>query len=86
MNTFYHKNKEIFLKKQSNIMKMAKKRLWVQAKNRYRELSNKEKNIKREYGRNRSQNMSEKDKQRLKNHQRNYHKAKKLVLVVFFFT
>ena len=36
-----------------------------QARNKYTELSNKEKNIKREYGRNRYQNMSEENKQRL---------------------
>ena len=35
-----------------------------QARNKYKELSNKEKNIKREYGRNRYQNMSEENKQR----------------------
>ena len=33
--------------------------MWKQARNRYRELSNKEKDIKREYGRNRYRNMSE---------------------------
>ena len=37
-----------------------------QARNKYTELSNKEKNIKREYGRNRYQNMSEENKQRLR--------------------
>ena len=35
-----------------------------QARNKYTELSNKEKNIKREYGRNGYQNMSEENKQR----------------------
>ena len=34
------------------------------ARNKYTELSNKEKNIKREYGRNRYQNISEENKQR----------------------
>ena len=38
--------------------------------NKYRELSNEEKNIKREYGRNRYQNMSREDKQRLKVYQK----------------
>ena len=35
----------------------------------------KKKDIKREYGRNRYNNMSEKDKQRLKEYQRNYRRA-----------
>ena len=43
----------------------------------YRELSEEEKNIKRKYGRNRYHNMSEEKKQSLKEHQRNYRKAKK---------
>ena len=47
------------------------------AKNKFRELSEEEKNIKREYGRNRYHNMSEEDKQRLKEYQINYREAKK---------
>ena len=37
-----------------------------QAKNKYREISDEEKDKKREYGRNRYQNMSEKNKEILK--------------------
>ena len=44
---------------------------------KYRELSNEEKNEKREYGTNRYQNMSEEKKQRLKEYPKNYRKAKK---------
>ena len=51
--------------------------LGERAKNKYRELSEEEKNIKREYGRNRYHNMSEEKKQRLKEHQKNYREAKK---------
>ena len=40
--------------------------MWEQAKNKYTELSDKKKNEKREYGRNRYENMSEENKQRLK--------------------
>ena len=36
-----------------------------------------DKDIKREYGKNRYNNMSEEKKQRLKEYQRNYHEAKK---------
>ena len=48
-----------------------------QVENKYRELSDGEKNIKREYGRNRYQNMSEENKQRHKRYQKNHCKAKK---------
>ena len=56
--------------------------------NKYRELSNKEKNIKTEYGRNRCQNMSGENKQRLKEYQKNYRKARKINknFLSFFFT
>ena len=40
--------------------------MWEQAKNKYTELSDKKKNEKREDGRNRYENMSEENKQRLK--------------------
>ena len=48
-----------------------------QAGNKYRELSNEEKNIERTYGRNRYQNMSEENKQRLQEYQKNHCKKKK---------
>ena len=41
-----------------------------QAKNKYRELSGDEKNIKREYGRNGYKNMSEENNRKLKEHQK----------------
>ena len=47
------------------------------AKNKYRELSEEEKNIKREYGRNRYHNMSEESKQRLKEYQKKKHEDRK---------
>ena len=47
------------------------------AKNKYRELSNEQKNIKREYGRNIYKNMSEENQQRLREYQKNYREAKK---------
>ena len=48
------------------------------AKNKYRELSEEEKNIKREYGRNRYHNMSEESKQRLKEYQKKHEDRKHL--------
>ena len=46
------------------------------AKDKYRDLSDEEKNIKGEYGRNRYHNMSEKKKQKLKEYQKNKKKKK----------
>ena len=48
-----------------------------QARDKYRNLSEEEKNKKREYGKNRYHNMSEEKKQRLKEYQKNYREAKK---------
>ena len=48
-----------------------------QAKNKYRNLSEEDKNKKREYGKNRYHNMSEEKKQKLKEYQKNYREAKK---------
>ena len=45
-------------------------------KNKYREVSEEEKNIKREYGK---KNMSEEKKKRLKEYQKNYRETKKRV-------
>ena len=51
---------------------MIKKRLREQARDKYRNLSEEDKNKKREYGRNRYRNMSEEKTQKLKEYQRNY--------------
>ena len=58
-------------------MKITKDELREKVKNKYRELSEEEKDIKREYGRNRYNNMSEEKKQRLKEYQINYCETKK---------
>ena len=60
--TYYQRNKE---------------RLKKQARDKYRNLPEEEKNKKREYGKNRNHNMHEKKKQKLKEYQKNYRKAKK---------
>ena len=46
-------------------------------RNKYREVSDEEKNIKRGYGRNIYHNISEGKKQRLNEYQKNYREAKK---------
>ena len=52
-------------------------RLREQARDKYRNLSEEEKNKKREYGKNRYHNMSEEKKQRLKEYRKNYLEATK---------
>ena len=64
---YYHDNIEVLREK---------------AKNKYRELSEEEKNIKREYGRSRYHNISEEKKQRLKIYQKNYREAKKQLSLI----
>ena len=53
-----------------------KETLREKARDKYRNLSEEEKN-KREYGKNRYRNMSQEKKQRLKEYQKNYREAKK---------
>ena len=60
--TYYQRNKESSKK---------------QARDKYRNLSEEEKNKKREYGKNRYHNISEEKKQKLKEYQKNYREAKK---------
>ena len=47
--------------------------------NKYRSLSEDEKDIKRQYQKVRYHNMSDEEKQRLKDNQKNYREAKKLI-------
>ena len=77
--TAYHEeNREIILNRGNEYYKNNQVRLSEKARNKYWELSDKEKNIKREYGRNRYENTyKENNKQRLKEYQNVYGKAKK---------
>ena len=65
--TYYQKNKETLKK---------------QARDKYRNLSEEEKNKKREYGKNRYHNMSEEMKQRLKNIKKKHYETKRLNVIV----
>ena len=96
-NTYYVRNKErlqekarvcyskMVKKMQQNIMKISRtslqERLQEQARNKYRESSNKEKDT-REYGRNRCRNMLEEDKQKLKECKKWYRNAKCLFFIM----
>ena len=80
--TYYQRNGEVILNRAKYYYKNNKKLLRERerererAKIKYRELSEKGKNIKREYGKKRY-NMSEEDKKKLKEYQKNYRNAKK---------
>ena len=77
--TYYQKNREVILNRAKNYYENNKELLRERerAKNKYRELSEEEKNVKREYGRNRYRNMSEENKKRLKEYQKKFCEAKK---------
>ena len=65
--TYYQKNRDVIL--------IRAKDYYENDKERYRNLSEKEKNKKREYGSKRYRNMPEEKKQILKEYQKNYCKA-----------
>ena len=77
--TYYQRNREVILSSAKDYYENNKELLRERerAKNKYRELSEEEKNIKREYGKKRYHNMSEEDKKKLKEYQKNYREAKK---------
>ena len=56
---YYQRNRETILRRAKEYLKNGKKRLREQAINKCRQLSEKENNKKREYGRYRYKNMSE---------------------------
>ena len=74
--TYYKRNRDVILNRAKRHYSGNIELLREKAKNKYRELSEEEKNIKREYGRNRYHNISEEKKQRLKEYQKNYREAK----------
>ena len=63
--TNYQKNLDVILNRAKDYYENNKERLKVQARNKYRNLSDEEKNKKREYGKSRCRNMSEEQKKRL---------------------
>ena len=75
--TYYQRNRDGVLSKAKEYYKNDNERLREQARNKYRNLSEEEKNKKREYGKNRYHNMPEEKKQRLKEYQMNYRETKK---------
>ena len=57
--TYYQINRDVILNRAKDYYENDKKRLKVQAKDKFRKLSEEQKNKKREYGKNRYRNMSE---------------------------
>ena len=74
--TYYQKKGDGYEIERKIIMKVIK-RLREQTRDKYRNLSEEEKNKKKEYGKNRYHNIPEEKKQRLKEYQKNYCQAKK---------
>ena len=68
---YYQRNKKI-LNRGKVYYKNYRERLKKQERNKYRELSAEEKNIKREYGKNRYKNMSEEKKTKTEAVPKNY--------------
>ena len=62
-NNYYQRNRLKSLKQAKEHYENDNERLQEQARNKYRELSNEEKDIKRKYRKNRYQNMSDGNKQ-----------------------
>ena len=57
--TYYQRNQDVILNRAQDYYENNKKWLRKQARNKYRNLSEKDQNQKREYGKNRYRNMSE---------------------------
>ena len=64
--TYYQKNKPVILNRAKEYYKNNKEALRLKARNKYRGLSEEERDIKREYGRNRYHKMPAENKQELK--------------------
>ena len=75
--SYYKKTQDVVLNKAKYHYKNNKVRLRGQARDKYRNLSEEERNKKTEYGKNRYHNMSDEKKQRLKEYRKNYREAKK---------
>ena len=79
------KETDVILNRVKDYYKNDKERLRDNSRDKYRNLSEEEKNVKREYGRNRDNDMSEQKKQRLKEYQKIILRLKSLNLVIDIF-
>ena len=84
--TYYQRKREVNLNRAKDYYINNREELVkVKARDKYRELSEEEKDVNRDYGRNRYNNMSEEDKQRLKEYQKNYRRAKKTIYFFYLY-
>ena len=75
--TYNQRNRDAILNRAKDYYENDKWRLRRQSRDKYKNLSEEEKNKNWEYGRNRYRNIPEEKKQRLKEYQKNYRKDKK---------
>ena len=75
--TYYTRNRDVILNRPKYYYENDRERLRGQARDKYRNFCEEEKNKKGKYGRKRYHNMSQLKKQRLKEYQKNYREAKK---------
>ena len=78
-STYYQRNRDVILNTAKDYYENDKERLREQARDKYRNLSEEERNKKREYGKNKYCNMSE---ERLKEYEKNYREAKSLNIIM----
>ena len=75
--TYYQRNRDVILNRAKDSYGNDKERLREQARDKYRNLSEEEKNKKGEYEKYRYRNMSKEKKQRIKEYQKTYREAKR---------
>ena len=80
--TYYQKNRDVILNSAKYYCESNKKRLIEQARDKYRNLSEEDKNEKRVYGRNTYCNMYEEKKQRLKEYKKTIVRLKSINLII----
>ena len=80
--TYYQRNRDVTLNRAKGYYKNDNERLRGQERDKYRNLSEEEKNTKREYGRNRYCNMPEEKKQRFKKYQKITGRLKSLNIIM----
>ena len=68
--TYYQRNRDVILKRAKDYCGNDKERLTDNTRDKCRNLLEEEKNVKREYGKNRYHSMTEEKKQRLKEYQK----------------
>ena len=77
--TYYQRNRDVLLNRAKDYYENDKERLRKEVRDKYRNLSEEEKNKKMEYGKNRYRNMSE---EKIIEYQKNYSEAKSLNIIM----